>query len=290
MKVLISTDTSCVINYEAFKKHEISVFPLNVIVDDQEFHDGVTITQDELKVAMRSGKKIHTSTPPLGDVISYFEDLLNKGYDHIIHFTISSHLSSMNDLFNNIVKQNFAGKVTIIDSLSLSTAMLALVFTAYDDAKNGKSVEEIVKSVEERKNKDYLVFVPENLTALKNGGRISPAVAVIGNALGIKPVINLIDGKLEKTKTTRQIKQTFRETIDTSLQTYAPSDYDYALVSFDANEGAFNFIYNYLQDALGDNKAITGVIPINVCAHCGPGTLGLIVTKKVNGKSLSEFI
>ncbi len=290
MKILISTDTSCLLNYETLKKYEISVFPLNVIVDGQEYHDGVSINQDQLRDAMRSQKKIQTSTPPLGDVITYFENLLSKGYEHIIHFTISSELSSMNDLFNNVVKQNFDGKVTIINSLGLSTTMLAQIFTAYDDVQNGKSVEEIVKNVEERINKDYLVFVPENLTALKNGGRISPTIAIIGNAIGIKPVINLIDGKLEKSKMTRQIKQTFREEIDAKLTTFSPSDYDYSLIGFDANPSAFEFIFNYLQTALGEQKAISGIIPINVCAHCGPGTIGLAITKKVNGKSLNDFI
>ena len=119
MKILISTDTSCLIDNEALKKYDISVFPLNVIVNGEEFLDGVTINQEELKVAMRGGKKIKTSTPPLGEVVEYFEKLLEKGYDHIIHFTISSKLSSMNQLFNNVANENFAGKVTVIDSYGL---------------------------------------------------------------------------------------------------------------------------------------------------------------------------
>ena len=290
MRILISTDTSCIVNYETFKKYDISLFPLNVIVDDQEFLDGITINQEQLKNDMRSGKKIHTSTPPLGDVISYFEDLLSKGYDHIIHFTISSHLSSMNDLFTNVAKQNFDGKVTVINSLGLSTTMLAQVFTAYDLAKNGKTVEEIVQAVEERINKDYLVFIPENLTALKNGGRISPAMAVIGNAIGIKPVINLTDGKLEKSKITRQLKQAFKDEIDAKLATHSQSEYDFSIISFDANPSAVDYIVNYLKNTVNDGKLITGLIPINVCAHCGPGTIGFTVTKKINGKSLFDFI
>ena len=39
-----------------------------------------------------------------------------------------------------------------------------------------------------------------------------------------------------------------------------------------------------------NQKLITGIIPINVCAHCGPGTIGLAVSKKINGKSISDFI
>ena len=77
MKVLISTDTSCVLSYSTFEKYGISVFPLNVIVNGEEYLDGVSINQEELKDAMRSNKKIQTSTPPLGEVISYFENIKN---------------------------------------------------------------------------------------------------------------------------------------------------------------------------------------------------------------------
>ncbi len=290
MKILISTDTSCLINYEALKKYDISVFPLNVIINGEEFLDGVTINQAQLKDAMRSNKKIQTSTPPLGEVIEYFENLLKKDYDHIIHFTISSKLSSMNDLFTNVAKSNFEDKVTVIDSLSLSTPMLSQVFTAYDMAKSGSSVEEIVKAIEERKGSESVVFIPENLTALKNGGRISPTIAAIGNTIGIKPVIILKDGSLEKTEMTRKVKLAFTQRADSFVEKYSSAEYDYTFISFDALEANFNYLHDYVQNKIGEQKVVTGIIPINVCAHCGPGTMGLLVTKKINGKSLNEFI
>ena len=106
MKILVSTDTSCVINYEILKKNNVSIFPLNVIIDGEEYLDGVTINQDSLLKAMKENKEIKTSTPPLGMVIEYFEGLFEQGYDKIIHFTISSKLSSMNDLFKTVSKNS----------------------------------------------------------------------------------------------------------------------------------------------------------------------------------------
>jgi DegV family protein with EDD domain len=116
MKILISADTSCLVSVDVLQKNNISVFPLNVIVDGEEFLDGVTINQDQLKEDMRANKVIKTSTPPLGSVIEYFENLFKQGYDHIIHFTISSKLSSMYNLFLNVANANFEGKITVIDS------------------------------------------------------------------------------------------------------------------------------------------------------------------------------
>ena len=47
MNILISTDSSCLINKETFKNYNISVFPLNVLIDGIEYLDGVSINQDE---------------------------------------------------------------------------------------------------------------------------------------------------------------------------------------------------------------------------------------------------
>ena len=289
MKILVSTDSSCLVNYESLNKYNINVFPLNVIVDGEEYLDGITINQDQLCKAMRAKKRINTSTPPLGDVIEYFEKLLAQGYDHIIHFTISSKLSSMNQLFNNVAKEHFAGKVTIIDSYGLTTLMLSHVLFAYDEVQKGTSVQDIVKKVEERKQNSYIVFVPENLDALKNGGRISPAIAVIGNMLGIKPLINLTDGELKKENMVRNVKKTFVDKLNECLIQYPQTEYDYSFIKFDAMPTVYNYIVDNAKAQLGSN-VVEGIIPINVCAHCGPGTIGMIVSPKINGKSLSEFI
>ena len=290
MKILISTDSSCLLNKDIFNNYDINVFPLNVIIDGEEYLDGVTINQEELKVAMRANKKIQTSTPPLGDVIEYFEKLFEKGYDHIIHFTISSKLSSMNQLFNNVAEEYFKGKVTVVDSYGLATTMLSYVFLAYDEVKKGTSPEEIKKMVEERKTDNHLAFVPENLTALKNGGRISPAIASIGNLLGIKPLLLLKDGALEKEGMIKNVKKTFTDKLAKVIVEYPIEKYDYSLISFDANNATLEYIKNYASERLGDYHLIGGNIPINVCAHCGPGTIGLVASRNINGKSLNDFI
>ena len=191
MKILLSTDSSCLINYELLKKLEISLFPLNVIVDGKEFLDGVTIDQDTLCSEMRMNKEIKTSTPAYGTILEYFDNLFSQGYDHIIHFTISSKLSSMYSLFETIAKEEYENKITVIDSYSVSSLMLSHVLYAYDEIQKGTEIKEIVENIEKRKNDSHIYFVPENLNALKNGGRISPAIAAIANTIGIKPVIIL---------------------------------------------------------------------------------------------------
>ncbi len=289
MKTLISTDTSCLVRNDALKNYDISLFPLNVIVDGEEFLDGITINQEQLKLDMRAGKNIKTSTPPLGTIIEYFEGLFEKGYEHIIHFTISSKLSSMYDLFCNVAKQNFEGKITVINSSAVSAVMLSQVFYAYEEVQKGTDIESIKAGCSDIISKSNVCFVPENLTALKNGGRISPAVALIGNTIGIKPVIVLKDGELQKDNMTRRVRRTFTEKIDSLVNNSPITDYDYTLVDFDGKPEEIEYIAQYAQTLFNGETVIKGILPVNVCAHCGPGTIGLVVTPKINGKSLKEF-
>lgn len=289
MKVLISTDTSCLMNNETFKNYDISVFPLNVLIDEVEYLDGVTITQEELKEAMHANKSIKTSTPPIGKVIEYFEKLFAKGYDRIIHFTISSKLSSMFSLFSTVSANYFDNKVIVIDSYALSSVMLSQVFLAYDELKKGTDVDQIVELVEKFKHNNKVFFIPENLTALKNGGRISSAAAFIGNTIGLKPVISLTDGELVKEGMTRNIKNALYEKFESIINECPINEYDYSIIEFDAKEAIVESIIKKFDELLG-GSTIRGIIPINVCAHCGPGTIGILLTPRINGKSLKEFI
>lgn len=288
MKILVSTDTSCVINYEILKKNNVSIFPLNVIIDGEEYLDGVTINQDSLLKAMKENKEIKTSTPPLGMVIEYFEGLFEQGYDKIIHFTISSKLSSMNDLFKTVSKNYFDEKVIVIDSKSLCSLMLSHVLYAVNELNKGTDLDEIVENIEKRKEKNYVSFIPQDLTTLKKGGRISPMIAAIGNTLGLKPVIALVEGELVKENMTTNSKKKLKDIFNSRIEKYPVNDFDYTIVSFDAEEKTVNALIEHIEETQGV-KAINGIIPINVCAHCGPGTVGILATPKINGKSIKDF-
>ena len=73
------------------------------------------------------------------------------------------------------------------------------------------------------------------------------------------------------------------------LVNYPQDVFDYTFISFDAAQSTYGYILDHAKEKLGDS-VVEGIIPINVCAHCGPGTVGMVVSQKINGKALSEFI
>ena len=290
MKIAISTDTSCTISKSLAEKLNIKVFPLNVIVNGEEFLDGISITTEILRNDMLAGKIIKTSTPPPASVIEYFKKLFEKGYDKIIHFTISSQLSSMNQLFKLISEEEFENKVVVIDSYSVSSLMLSHVLFAHEEINKGTSIEEVLNKIEERKQNNAVVFIPENLTALKNGGRISPAIALLGNMIGLKPILTLKDGKLDKDTMARNAKKAMSERLDVLLNDFPLDKYDICITSFFGNEQLIEYLKKQIQTKFPDYQVPLLPLSINVCAHTGPGTIGLVVSPKIGDKSIGEYL
>lgn len=280
MKIAISSDSTCAISQGQAKELGIYILPLNVIVDGQEYHDDITINQEKLNVMMRKGSKIQTSTPTPYEIETYFDNIFKEGFDKIIHFTISSKLSSMFSLFTITCKEKYGDKIEVIDSLGVCSFMGNIVKHTKKLIDENNTFEHTVKEAKERINKDEIYFVPESLTFLKNGGRVSPAVAVIGNMLGIKPLLKFSDGEIGKQGTVRTYKKAFIEILNMFKEkNLDPKEYEFHIVEFDASDSAIE-LQHMVENAFPGFQICICPISINVCAHCGPGTIGLGYCRK----------
>lgn len=283
MKILVTSDSTCALSREEAQKIGLPILPLNVIVDGNEYHDGIDINPDKLCKMMRSGSIIKTSTPTPFEIESFFDEQFKTGADHIIHFTISSKLSSMYELFTTICKEKYGDKVTIIDAYTVCYYMLTHVLTAKMMAEEGKSVEEIVAAIKDRIGTGNISFIPETLTYLKNGGRISPAQCFFGNLLNLKPVIELKDGGLVKEGVSRNIKKTLTEIIERfAKMKLDPAKWELCVVTFDTDEKLVEFVKAKMEENFPGFTVQFAPLSINVCAHTGPGTIGIGTTRKPN--------
>ena len=186
----------------------------------------------------------------------------------------------MFSLFTITCKEKYGDKIIVIDSLSVCSFMGNLVRRAKRLSDEGKNAEFIEAEIKSYINKDEIYFVPESLTFLKNGGRVSPAVAMIGNMLGIKPFLKFNDGEIGKKGTVRTYKKAFNEIIEVyKKENLDPKIDEFHIIEFDANIAAED-VYKMLHEAFPNFDIVRYPISINVCAHCGPGTVGLGKVKK----------
>ncbi len=285
MKLAISSDSTLSITQAEAKELGVYVLPLNVIVDGKEYHDDIDITKDELAAFMRAGSRISTSTPTPFEIETYFNKLFEAGYEHIVHFTISSKLSSMYELFTLTCGNLYGDKVTVIDSLSLCSFMANHVLEAKRLAAEGKTASAIKEHITKRISTEFIVFVPESLTFLKNGGRVSPAVAAIGNFIGMKPVLFFQNGEIGKKGMTRHLKKALDEQLtEMKSKGFSSKKFSIDILQFYTLASNIELMYNSFEKHFPGYEIHLKPLSINVCAHTGPGTIGVGFNLKVNAQ------
>ncbi len=204
-RVYIVTDSTADLTEEEVKQFEISIVPMNISIDDENYIDGVTITKEEFKQKMISSAELpKTAQPSIGRFVEVYDELGKNG-DSVISIQMMRSISGTVDAARqaaDITETN----VTVVDSDFTSRSMGMIVKEAAKAAQEGKSVEEILEIVEDAKKRTTLYLTVVNLDNLIKGGRISQLMGMFSNLLNIKLFLQVIHGKIEIIQKGRGLK------------------------------------------------------------------------------------
>ncbi|MBQ8267725.1 MAG: DegV family protein, partial [Clostridia bacterium] len=227
----------------------------------------------------KTGELPKTTAANVGECIDYFTDLTKDG-DAVIHFTISSTMSSTYS--NSCLAAEEFDNVYVVDSKNLSTGGGLLVVAAAEMAKNGMEAADIVAELEKLAPCVDASFVIDSLEYLHKGGRCS-ALAMLGaNLLKLKPCIEVKNGVMGVGKKYRGVYgRVLTEYVNERLQNV--NDIDTSRV-FVTHAGCDPEI---VEAVLNQVKA-TGIFKevfltragCTVSAHCGANTLGVLFIRK----------
>lgn len=204
-RVYIVTDSTADLTEEEVKQFEISIVPMNISIDDENYIDGVTITKDEFKQKMIASSELpKTAQPSIGRFVEVYDELGKNG-DSVISIQMMRSISGTVDAARqaaDITETN----VTVVDSDFTSRSMGMIVKEAAKAAQEGKSVEEILEIIEDAKKRTTLYLTVVNLDNLIKGGRISQLMGMFSNLLNIKLFLQVIHGKIEIIQKGRGLK------------------------------------------------------------------------------------
>jgi len=204
-KVYIVTDSTADLTEEEVKQFEISIVPMNISIDDENYIDGVTITKEEFKQKMIASAELpKTAQPSIGRFVEVYDELGKNG-DSVISIQMMRSISGTVDAARqaaDITETN----VTVVDSDFTSRSMGMIVKEAANAAQEGKTVEEILEIVEDAKKRTTLYLTVVNLDNLIKGGRISQLMGMFSNLLNIKLFLQVINGKIEIIQKGRGLK------------------------------------------------------------------------------------
>jgi DegV family protein with EDD domain len=278
-KIALVTDSSCDLNEEIIKRHNIKVVPLRIIYKDKEYIDRVNITPqqvyDNLTVEVPT-----TSMPSMGDIENVFNAIEAEGYTHVIAITISSGLSGTYNTVK-LVSENHPNLITcVFDSKSLSAGLGALVDKCGHLISEGKSFEEIINTLPSIKERISVYYVLETLEYLKKGGRIGKVAGTIGELLNLKPIISVDEeGKYFTYAKVRGRRQSINKLIDIGDEVLKTTKATLFVLHGDALEEGQK-LYQLFETKNNVSSLHFGDISPALGVHTGPGLLALIVVKE----------
>lgn len=281
LSVRVSADSTCDLSPELLQAYSIETLPLYVVMDGNAYKDGLELTPDELYAKVREAGKIGSTAAINVDEYLTFFTRMKESCDTLIHFTISSEMSSC--FQNACIAAEEVGGVYVIDSRNLSTGIGLQVLRACELAQKGMAAEVIVSYVREMAGRVDATFIPESLEFLKMGGRCSAAAALGANLLRLKPCIQVREGKmLVGKKYTGSMENVLSKYVKDRLNNL--EDLDLSRVFITHSGMSDPAIIDKVKDAVlaiapFEDVQITRA-GCTVSNHCGPNTLGVLFCKK----------
>ena len=281
---VLLTDSSADLTAGLVEELGVEVLPLSFHMGEKTYRnwpDDREIDPHDFYDRLRGGEMATTSAVNVSDYTEAVEPLLQAGKDVLV-VAFSSGLSatcnSARIAAQELSEQYPDRKIYVVDSLCASLGQGLLVWYAARMKAEGKSMEEVRDCLEENKLHLCHWFTVDDLHFLKRGGRISPATAVVGTMLSIKPVMHVDDeGHLIKVGTARGRNASLKALVDHMEETAIDPSAQTVFISHGDCLEDVNKVVEDVKRRFGipaERFVINNVGPV-IGAHSGPGTVAL---------------
>lgn len=275
-KIGIVCDSNCDLPVEVINKYDIRIVPGKIIFGDEEVRRHyIDITYEEFyRRLVHDKENPKTSVPSPKDYQSIYEDALKK-YEELIVFCTSSKLSNMFNIASMVAKQFFDGKVTVIDSQTITLPMGIVVSETAKKAAEGTSKEELLSYAQNNLMKNAHAFggVP-TLTYLQRGGRIGKVKSLMGNLMQVKPILSIENGELVPLGKVRGIENISVLILDFAKKMFVSQESNIVIIGHTANLEEAKKVVDKLETFPNAPKDIQIIeLGPSVGTHLGPGGL-----------------
>lgn len=267
--IALLCDSSADITKEEAEKLDIHVIRMPITINGKEYIEEETIFDQDIIEALNREEQVKTAQPVIGDIVTTWKKLL-ESYDEVFYIPLSKALSGTCSVAITLAEQ-FEGKVTVVDSEYVCYPVVKQLLVAREMFEKGYDCATVKQKLETESDM-FAILIPENLTALKNGGRISPAAAALAGLLKIHPLLKVEHGGIDLVDKVRTIKKAYKEGIKVVTDGIDPEDYDWMII--DANNRSMSDeLKGLLEEATG-RPVEQHVFKAVIMSHTGPGTIG----------------
>jgi DegV family protein with EDD domain len=215
----IITDTDSGLPLEVAKKHNIFQVPITIQFGDETFRDAYDIDNPVIFGRIdKDGKFPTTAAPSPGQFAEAFKSAFDSGAETVLCFNVSSEVSATYASARNAADM-FPGKdISIIDTRSLALGQGFMVLAAAEALARGASNAEAIAAAESVRSRTHLYAALATLKYLAMSGRVGHLAAGIAGLLEVKPILTIIDGKLQLLERVRTQSKSWARTVEVAVE------------------------------------------------------------------------
>ena len=284
--IAIVTDSNSGILQSEAKELGIFVLPMPFFIDEKLHREEIDLSQEAFYQILSKDGDVSTSQPSPADITDLWDEVL-KSYDEIVHIPMSSGLSGSCQTAM-MLADDYDGRVHVVDNQRISVTQKLAVFDAVNMVKAGMSAAQIKEKLTEEKLIASIYIMVDTLKYLKKGGRITPAAAMLGTVLKLKPVLTIQGEKLDayaKVRGQKQAKKTMIEAMKKDMEERFAEERKAGLmelaVAHTNNFAEAESFKAELQNVFPDVPLrFVDPLSLSVSCHIGPGALALACAKR----------
>jgi DegV family protein with EDD domain len=273
--IRIIADTTCALPLATLQKMGVTVLPQIIIFGEETFRDDTEMdTATFLKKLRASAVLPKTAAPPPALYGPILKEMLGRG-DSVLAIVPSSEVSGTLRSVE-VAAQEFPGApIRIVDMRTIAGMLGAAVILAARWAQQSLPMEQIVERLEKLKRIQQMYFVVDTLEYLHRGGRIGGAKRLVGEMLQVKPILRILDGRVEAFEQQRTRKRSLARLVELVEAECPKGEGSFlCLMQADAVETAAE-LAAVLKQKMGIRDIPVYELPPAIITHGGPGALAV---------------
>lgn len=294
MNFKILTDSGCDMPFEKLHENNVDVIGMAVNFKGREYIEDnwKSIDASSYYSALKEGATPTTSQITPTRFYEFFKQYLEKGQD-VLYVGFSSSLSGTfgsANIAQNMLKEDYPDRrVELIDTMCASVGVSLLVLKAANLQKEEKSMDEIIKELEESKFNVNHIFTVDDLNHLKRGGRVSSFSAVMGTMLSIKPILYMSrEGKLLNIEKAKGRKKSLHTLVDYLERGLLEANSSSVLIAHGDCPGDVEILEKLIRERKLAVDVTSVTMGMTIGAHTGANVINMVFFGKDREETLNK--